>query len=214
LVATYQPLAVPLDAVALEVEVLDGNVLRLEPRAEATVDEALVDGAEPALAEEVGGGEVLGGRLELVQREGVQPGGLQLPRQVLQRQRPQVRRAQPPQLRLPAAAGALARLLLLLLLRRLLAAAPEAPQQALPQPHAAGRSIHLVASCSAPSPAGARGSGDWLVVAVRNRGLGLWERERGSRWRSGEFGGHGGTARGVYKGSGFASAAAGWLRGG
>jgi len=68
---------VPLDAVALEVEVLDGDVLGLEEaRAEVGVDEALVDRAEAALAEEVGGGEVLGGGLELVQREGVQPGGL------------------------------------------------------------------------------------------------------------------------------------------
>ena len=95
---THQPLAVALDAVA--VEVLDGDVLRLEGAgAELAVDEALVHRPEPALAEEVAGGEVLGRRLELVQGEGVQVRLRQRPRQVLQRQRPEVHRPPPPQRR-------------------------------------------------------------------------------------------------------------------
>ena len=180
---TYQPLAVALDAVA--VEVLDGDVLRLEPRAESAVDESLVDGAEPALAEEVGGGEVLGGGLELVQREGVQLGGLQLPRQVLQRQRPQVRRAQPPQRRLPAGAPARRRPLrrrrgLLLLLA---AAGPEAPQQALPQPHDDEQietaRVDLVSYVLVASPHGPRST-----TLAGEESLGA--REGVGRWRSGE----------------------------
>jgi len=170
---------VALDAVA--VEVLDGDVLRLEPRAEPPVDEALVDGAEPALAEEVGGGEVLGGGLELVQREGVQLRGLQLPRQVLQRQRPQVRRAQPPQRRLPAGAPARRRRGLLLLLL-LAAAGPEAPQQALPQPHddqietTARVDLVLVASLNGPRSTTLAGA---LAASVRSQTLCLGELERG-----------------------------------
>jgi len=164
------------------VEVLDGDVLRLEPRAEASVDEALVDGAEPALAEEVGGGEVLGGGLELVQREGVQLGGLQLPRQVLQRQRPQVRRAQPPQRRLPAAAPARRRRGLMPLLL-LAAAGPEAPQQALPQPHDDEQietaRVDLVSYVLVASPHGPRST-----TLTGEESLGA--REGVGRWRSGE----------------------------
>lgn len=124
---TYQPLAVSLDAVAVEVEVLDGHLLRGEARAEGAADGALVDGAEAALAEEVGGGEVLGDGLELVQGEGVQAGGGQRPRQVLQRQRPQVHhRAPPPRPRRRP------RLMLRLLVS---SARAEARQEALPEPH-------------------------------------------------------------------------------
>jgi len=88
---TYQPLAVALRPVG--VEVLDGDVLRLDlPGPEPPVEEALVDGAEPALADEVAAGESPRGGAQLRLREGVQARGRQRPRQVVQRQRPQPRR--------------------------------------------------------------------------------------------------------------------------
>ena len=59
-----EPLAVALDAVAVEVEVLDGDGLRAEPRLDLLVDVALVDGAEAAAAEQVAVGEAGGGGLE------------------------------------------------------------------------------------------------------------------------------------------------------
>jgi hypothetical protein len=89
-----QPLAVPLRPVG--VEVLHGHVLRRElPGAEPLVEEALVDGAEPALADEVAAGEVARRGPELRQGEGVQARGGQRPRQVVRRQRPQPRRRAP-----------------------------------------------------------------------------------------------------------------------
>jgi hypothetical protein len=73
---------VPLRA-ALQVEVLDGDVLRAQARAEGLADGAPVHGAEPAAAEEVGAGEAGRGGAQLGVREGVQVGPGQRQRQVL-----------------------------------------------------------------------------------------------------------------------------------
>jgi hypothetical protein len=74
-------------------EVFDGDVLRLDlPRPEPVVEEALVHGPEPALADEVAAREPARRRLELRQRERVQPRRRQRPRQVVQRQRAKPRR--------------------------------------------------------------------------------------------------------------------------
>ena len=82
---THQPLLVPLRA-AFQVEVLDGDVLRAEARAERLADGAPVDRAEPAAAEVVGAGEAGRGGAELGVGEGVQVGPGQRERQVLRGQ--------------------------------------------------------------------------------------------------------------------------------
>ena len=82
-----EPLAVSLRA-AVEVEVLDGHLLRVQPLAEAGVDAAPVDGAEPAGSQVVGAGEARRDGPELGVREGVQVGAGQRQGQVLRRQRP------------------------------------------------------------------------------------------------------------------------------
>ena len=65
-----EPLAVALEAGG--VELLDGDGLGGEARAHAGVDEALVDGAEAALAEEEAAGEVVRDAAELAEAERVQ----------------------------------------------------------------------------------------------------------------------------------------------
>jgi hypothetical protein len=69
----HQPLLVPLRA-AFQVEVLDGDCLRFQAGAEALIEGALVDGAEPAAAEVVGAGEAGRRGPEFGVREGVQVG--------------------------------------------------------------------------------------------------------------------------------------------
>jgi hypothetical protein len=64
---------VPLRA-AFQVEVLDSDRLRLQPGAEALIEGALVNGAEPATSEVVGAGEVGRRGPEFGVREGVQVG--------------------------------------------------------------------------------------------------------------------------------------------
>lgn len=55
---THQPLAVPLDAVAVEVDVLDGDLLLGEAGVEAVVDRAPDDGVEVTwIGRSVGGSE-------------------------------------------------------------------------------------------------------------------------------------------------------------
>lgn len=82
--ATYQPFLVALRAV--EVQQLDGNRLGLQPGLQLLIDEALVDGAEPALAEEVAHGEPLRGGLELREGEHVEVRPNERYREVLGRQ--------------------------------------------------------------------------------------------------------------------------------
>ena len=81
---------------ALGVPELDGDGLRLEPLLDSIVDEALVDGAEAALAEEVAGDEAARGLAQLRHAEHVQVGTHQRHRQVLVRRAAQVRERQPP----------------------------------------------------------------------------------------------------------------------
>ena len=78
-----EPLAVALEPAG--VELLHGDGLRGEARAHAGVDEALVHGAEAALAQQEAGGEVVRDAAELAQPERVQlqrarhlPGGRRL----------------------------------------------------------------------------------------------------------------------------------------
>jgi hypothetical protein len=85
---------VPLGA--LGVPELDGDGLRLEPLLGAVGDEAPVDGAEAALAEEVAGDEAARGLAQLRHAEHVQVGAHQRRRQVLVRGAAQVRERQPP----------------------------------------------------------------------------------------------------------------------
>jgi hypothetical protein len=81
---------------ALGVPELDGDGLRLEPLLDAVADEALVDGPEAALAEEVAGDEAARGGAQLRHGEHVQVGAHQRHRQVLVRRAAQVRERQPP----------------------------------------------------------------------------------------------------------------------
>jgi hypothetical protein len=105
---------------ALEVEQLDGDGLRAQARPDLVVDVPLVDGAEAALADEVGHGEVPGDGAQVGDGEGVQVGPRQRQRQVRRRSHPaQLGEGHPalqrPRL-LPAAAPRRRRHLLLLLL--------------------------------------------------------------------------------------------------
>jgi hypothetical protein len=81
------PLAVPLRA-AVEVEVLDGDGLRVEAGPEPGVHAALVHGPEPAAAEVVGAGEAAGDGPQLGVGEGVQVGPGQREGEVLWGERP------------------------------------------------------------------------------------------------------------------------------
>lgn len=54
---------------AFQIQKLDSHGLSLQTRAELVINEALVDGAEPAFSDEVVGGEVLADHLQLSQRE-------------------------------------------------------------------------------------------------------------------------------------------------
>jgi hypothetical protein len=104
---------------ALEVEQLDGDGLRGEPPLGLVVDVAPVDGAEAALADEVGHGEVAGDGAQLGDGEDVEVGADERERQVLGRHHPaeaQLRERHPALQRpRPATAAAPRRYLLLLL---------------------------------------------------------------------------------------------------
>jgi hypothetical protein len=128
---------------ALEVEQLDGDGLRSQPRLEVVVDVSLVNGAESALADEVGHGEVPGDGLQVGDGENVQVGPRQRQRQVLRRHHPAQLREGHPALQPPPRRRRRRRHLLLLLALLLLPAFPggggggvggggEAPEQSGP----------------------------------------------------------------------------------